>query len=166
MGKDTKVSSQQGFTWTELGFFYITLASEIELTHTDHLHSGWNIQHRSAIVSKSCSLKELPVSLCLFNLHFVIHRHDLSGSRSPSSSMWRRAPMRLWMTHGFIAFPFANQHSRPGEGISSWKATLRGKWYAEHITQTCITHSHILLLPEFRRSNRTCSRADLWLSTS
>lgn len=90
--------------------------------------------------------KELPVSPALFNLHTVIHCHDLVCSRSPSSSMWKRAPMWLWMTHAFISFPFADQHSRHGDGISRWKATLRGTWYTEHIIQTCITHSQILLL--------------------
>lgn len=86
--------------------------------------------------------KELPVSPALFNLHSVIHCRDPTAS----SSMWRRAPMWLWMTLAFISFPFADQHSCHDDGISRWKATLKGKWYTEHIIQTCITHRHILLL--------------------
>lgn len=101
---------------------------EMELTQSDLFHSHCNIQYRSANVLKGQSLNGFPVSPSLFNLRFVIHHHDLTVSNFLSPSIWRRDPMWMWMTRAFILSPFADQHSRQCEGISPWKAPLRGKW--------------------------------------
>lgn len=79
-------------------------------------------------------------------MHCVVHCHNLTASHVPSSSMWRRDPMWLWVTRAFILSPFADQHSRQCDGISPWKATLQGKWYTEHIIHTCTFTSMITQL--------------------
>lgn len=134
--------------------------------HWSPLHTRWNIQHRSAIVAQGSGFKELPVSPALYLtciLWFTVTPWPVPAPRPPACEGGLPCGCE-WHTHLSRS---RLQISTPvmAAVYLAEELTLGGNWYTEHIIQTWIPHSHILLLRLMHR-NRACSRADLRLSTS